>query len=154
VNAGGLAFVLLFFGALAVGGAAGGYVSVSEFRQARASETWPVTEGAITAERASRTHRRRKVLIQYEYEVGGRSYESRNVRYLDGFHLLTRRDLLSAYDVGDTVAVSYDPERPSSAALEPGASPGSFLAGLLVSGGFLTIGLYGLARGVPAALKS
>jgi hypothetical protein len=47
VNAGGLAFVLLFFGALAVGGAAGGYVSVSEFRQARASGTWRPTMNDI-----------------------------------------------------------------------------------------------------------
>ena len=154
----GLAFVVLFFGVVAALGGLGGYTIVRDFAAGRAAEAWPATEGLVIRERAGSASRRSRRSaggrsITYQYEVAGRGYEGTRIAYLHGLGLTTRKQRAEAYDVGDTVLVRYDPGDPSVSVLEPGAPVGRAVAGLLITGGFLVLGLYGGARGIPAALS-
>jgi hypothetical protein len=112
----------------------------------RRSLTWPSTAGRITREWYSTPQHVEVRSIFYEYQVGGRSFQSMRVQR--GGH-----DAPERYQVGDAVAVYYDPSRPDRCVLEPG-EPGWdsvagewWLTGILAGGG-MTFGIAAILRAV------
>lgn len=64
--------------------------------------------------------------VDYEYEVGGASHRSSNIRYLmrTFYDVESAAEVQAAYPVGRQVSVAYDPRNPNRSVLEPGVPPG------------------------------
>jgi hypothetical protein len=104
----------------------------------RSSRSWPTVDGAIVAstlEVSSRRNPQRgthrdlySARVEYAYEVEGRPYSGRTVRY--GVPATTDRaaaqQTLGRYSAGAPVQVYYDPRDPSRAVLEPGVARSSY----------------------------
>lgn len=116
-----------------------------------ASEKWPKTAGVILERKMTRNieatpdpqrdsnswggSRRRRaervgpdvkfdVLIRYEYEVEGKTYESTRITFaglgLGFMEEPAARELLKRYGPNDEIEVHYNPDNPSEATLETG----------------------------------
>ena len=64
--------------------------------------------------------------VDYEYEVGGASHRSSNIRYLmrTFYDVESAAEVQAGYPVGRQVSVAYDPRNPNRCVLEPGVPPG------------------------------
>ncbi len=113
--------VLIIFG-LVLGGF--GYVKLKVSRE---SAAWPTTQGRITMARLDRTRSNNKTKysprLSYSYTVKGAHYTGHNVSAVTSYTSRSRAQaVLSRYPTGSAVTVHYNPDKPSSAVLEPGGS--------------------------------
>jgi len=90
---------------------------------AKASLAWPTTTGTITkVERFKRLFRSLPRVV-YAYSVDGKPYSSERISFAAGYRAKEVDAVLSRYAVGQTVPVSYSPNVPSEAVIEPGSGP-------------------------------
>jgi hypothetical protein len=98
----------------------------------KASPGWPWVEGTITQAQAKRsvddphgeiTHAAWLLMVRYDYEVNGQHYAGDRVKALPEqfFNEESAQNALKAFVVGQRVRVYYDPAKPASAVLQPGA---------------------------------
>lgn len=130
-----LTVVLVFFFLLTAAGASLGAYAVQDFADARASVSWPRTEGVVLSARGG--------AFRYAYVADGKSRESRRARFA------TANRFAGAFErpaPGQSVTVRYNPARPDDAVLQPGGSGGVFALMVGLSGVLLFIGLGGLIR--------
>src|SRR5437868_5552895 len=71
--------------------------------------------------------------VEYQYEVGARSYRSSTIRYLmPHFYQETpASDVTAPYPAGSEVRAAYDPGNPSESVLEPGVPAGMWKQALI-----------------------
>jgi hypothetical protein len=71
--------------------------------------------------------------LTYEYQVGGQTYRSSNIRYLmpPFYHAEGARQIQTAYPKGAQVQAAIDPQKPSRSVLEPGIPEGMWWRGLI-----------------------
>lgn len=102
-------------------------------QNAKASQQWPSTKGAVTASEVIRSRSddgvQYKPEILYNYRVGKEDYQQGNIRY-DGDWSTSSSTyanrMVQKYPVGKQVDVYYDPDDPFEAVLEPGTSWASY----------------------------
>jgi hypothetical protein len=105
----------------AAGLALDGAVSVWRGRR---SLRWPTTQGRIAASKVRPLLSGQSVLgayftpgVRYEYEVDHRVYYSNRISYGGWW---SAWDVVDSHPVGTSWAVSYDPDDPATAVLDPG----------------------------------
>jgi hypothetical protein len=117
------------------------------------SRAWPRTSGTITVDDLERDRMLRfttyRAEVAYRYTVEGKEYAANRVFFGDSVATslsgpAARR--IVKYPVGSKVTVFYDPARPSTAVLEPGASWQNWLE--------LAFGLVFLVLGVLEVLHA
>jgi hypothetical protein len=88
-------------------------------RKAHVMARWPTVAGRISSSWAALDGER----IRYDYEVNGRHYVGRRISWRVGGGTstadATAQELAEKYPPGSGVRVYYDPQRPSTAVLEP-----------------------------------
>ncbi len=122
--------------------------------RAAASRNWPSVMGRVVAtqvrvevlpmESTGDAYSRYYPEVEYEYTVDGHTYRSKRIRFggLPFVYSTDRGEIeawLAEYPVGKKVQVYYNPQHPSEAVLEPGASPAALI--LLVVGGISLLAL-------------
>ena len=139
-----LSLAVALFAALALFGAAAAGTIVHDFSRARASLSWPVVDAVVLSETESGAR------LRYAYSFGGRSYESRRVRFLTASLL---RNPIAPQAPGDTVGAYVDPDAPHVSVLAPGGS-GFFFAGVFaISGLCVFVGVGGVIRTLVATAE-
>lgn len=124
-----------------VGGGVGFYIGKPILDKARASATWPATEGEVIESHLDRHRSRKKkttysATVIYRYEVDGADFEGDEV-WAGQYSSSSRsgmQKIVSQYPVGANVSVYYSPDDPAEAVLQPGAFTSSYLvfgAGML-----------------------
>jgi hypothetical protein len=101
---------------------------------AQASERWPTTNGIIESSEVVRSRDSDGDTmfgadVVYSYTVGDREYESGRIGFGKDFKSSDSSrayETINRYPEGKEVTVSYDPDRPEVAVLEPGVSFGSY----------------------------
>ena len=133
-------------------GVLGTWMGGSALVSGKASESWPSTAGVVTRSEitcSSDSGRGRSGTtcqpdVRYRYRVGADDFRGRELDF--DWSLRTQEDhgaraaeTRGAYEVGDTVAVFYDPASPGRSVLRPGYHGGTW--GLLAIGAlFLLVG--------------
>ena len=108
---------------------------------------WPTTSGVIESSEVVRSRDRDGDTlfgadVVYSYTVGDREYESGRIGFGKDFKSSNSSrayETINRYPEGKEVTVSYDPNRPEVAVLEPGVSFGSY-APYIVGWIFLIVG--------------
>jgi len=113
----------------------------SEFARQLQSSSYASVTGTITHSRMATRRGAKNTTdyyfgVQYTYEVGGRQYVGRRVRYVaDNTSMRTVHERLARFPVGAQVQVFYRPEAPTDALLLPGPQ-GADLLSLMFLGAF------------------
>jgi hypothetical protein len=110
----------------------------------RESRTWPTTEGTVTHAAVSTPagamrRDRASVSVAYRYEVGGRTFTGRRLRF-GGALGLGAAGAGTPLRPGDRVTVRYHPRLPGLSTLEARVAPQLWAlaaVGLVVAGGIL-----------------
>ncbi|QDU40925.1 hypothetical protein Mal4_52880 [Maioricimonas rarisocia] len=139
------------------------YGLLSQFVNAARSRHWTGRATGIVVQRGMKRlefpgqrHERRAfevAALEYEYEVAGETYRSRNVAFTPyrGGHESRRGRFIATLEPGQPIDVVYNESRPREAVLHPGFAPmevGGVLFGLFAAALFLGVGsamLLGLA---------
>ncbi len=113
--------------------------AIRKLRWAQASEEWPTAEGKVVTSKVEDTRTRfgttHKLDMQFEYTVQDEKYTGRTVTYKPYQHgYSAMRDITKRYPRGKKVRVSYHPQRPSVAVLEPGAASGNTVMASVMAG--------------------
>ncbi len=128
--------VLVGVGIILVGCAFISY-GLGQMSKAKQSVNWPSAPGNIirsekekhtTTEKSGSSKREVTyylAAIDYEYQVGGKSYRSNRIAY-EGQNRNQTVALLNRYPKGKSVEVFYDPDDPEEAVLERGMKKGSY----------------------------
>ncbi len=142
-------FLAIFFAACLLIGAAFSYQEWQKTTAADETAKWPATDGRVTKSDVSSSMQRGNVVyapkITYEYSVRDEKYSSDRIG-IGGISPAYRdaaQKKADEYPVGKEVIVHYNPDSPSEAVLEPGASGGNVLA-LAVGALFALVGFAGL----------
>jgi hypothetical protein len=102
------------------------WAGTAEWRQTRASVSWPTVSGIVEKSYSTIRGRTRHVHIVYAYEVQAVPYRSGRVAF--GSHSPAAGSRwLRQYPVGAPVAVSYDPRDPATSVLEPRRVEGNWV---------------------------
>ncbi len=118
--------VLAFPGVFIVAGIALLWAGTAEWRNARASASWPTAPGIVEKSYSTIQRRTRHVHIVYAYEVRAIPYRSERVAF--GSHSPAAGSRwLRQYPVGAAVAVRFDPRDPSTSVLEPRVVEGNWV---------------------------
>ena len=125
-----------------------------EHRTCRESRDWPCVAGRITESTMQVTRRRRSTRysprVSYTYSVMGQAYfgAGTTIGATQGFSSQANvQAQLAKYPLGQPVSVYYDPQRPSQATLEPGATRGAWgtvLMGVITGGMGAAVLIFGL----------
>jgi len=109
--------------------------------KARRSLSWPIAEGLVShsavllrTEQTSNSNNAAiyKADIAYRFKVQGRDYSSSQITLMDYSSSMARaEDLVARYPDGSSVSVYYNPANPSESVLEPGATRGIQILGLI-----------------------
>lgn len=91
------------------------------------SENWPSVQGTLAGESAS-MRKKKRVNISYEYRVKDVVYKNSRVNFQDD--KASKKEIRSRYNVGDALAVYYNPVDPEQSVLQPGATLTSLLVKL------------------------
>lgn len=99
-------------------------------RRANTARDWPRVDGRVTASyihesRSSKGQTMYRPVVQYSYEVLGKSYSSERVRFGGAVSTSWRSPAdrtVGAYPAGQPCRVFYDPNDHSEACLHPGAA--------------------------------
>ncbi|HTG93174.1 MAG TPA: DUF3592 domain-containing protein [Pyrinomonadaceae bacterium] len=105
-------------------------IGVSSYRKTTITQTWPSTEGTVSATNIRRYNDEGTIRfapeIDYEYQVAGQTYRSSEIRP-EVFVSFSDEDeakrFLRKYAVGSKPQVFYDPATPTRAVIEPRAAP-------------------------------
>lgn len=89
---------------------------------AKASVAWPTTPGTITKVERFKRLFRWLPRVAYTYAVGDQSYTSEKISFAAGYRPKEVDEVLSRYQVGQTVPVHYPPAKPAEGVLEPGSN--------------------------------
>jgi hypothetical protein len=130
-----------------VGAALAGWGAIS-YRAARASESWTVTPGRITANdiryQAAGAGKSRYAhfvpIVRYAYSVNSSEHEGGTLRYgMAGTRTREEAEaILTPYPVGSETSVRYDPLHPERSVLEAGlAGSGAMIVASLIIGALL-----------------
>jgi hypothetical protein len=130
-----LSVALAFFLLLALAGIWLGGVAVQDFARARASVSWPESDGVVLSPRENG--------FRYAYVANGSSYESGRVRFLTANFLTAK---FEKPQPGAPLIVRYNPENGAEAVLIAGGSGGVFALIVGLAGLLLFVGLGGLIR--------
>lgn len=122
-------FFALIFGAVGVALSLYGWRIV---QNASMSKNWPTTQGEITASSVDESHdddgTSYGANVQYTYVADDQRYSSSTVSF--GQYSSSNRnhaqEIVDRYPVGKLVIVSYDPNNPATAVLEPGRTTSSY----------------------------
>jgi hypothetical protein len=119
------------------------------FRASRASRSWPSVQGQVIAamvekrvdtdEDGSTTRYMPRTV--YSYSVQGQQYTCDKVAIgsTPWYNTYAKAQSKLAYEAGQKVTVSYNPEKPAKAVLEPGSSRGVW-SSLIIGAGFIIFG--------------
>jgi hypothetical protein len=126
--------------------------------EAQASKNWPIAQGEVVSTRTRRqssttsnstsnSSRTYTFEVTYAYEVAGERYESDRFSLGNGSTASRRYPERSeavvaanqAYPTGSPLEVYYDPQAPSAAVLQPGASWATYMP-LVLGAFFLAVG--------------
>ena len=96
--------------------------TASRLLSARASRSWPETEGFIIESRLSSNSTYCRPVINYRYMVNGQSFVGDDLVAgpQDHYGSHEAQAEIDRYPVGRKVAVFYDPANPSTCCIEPG----------------------------------
>ena len=129
-------FGAIIFGSIFVlAGAIMLVLSVNGYRDGQVTESWPSTTGRILSSSVQndvdtsrdsngrmRTRTRYEPVVQYEYEIDGRTYQGYRIKAGDyGGAAQRAYAVVNRYPVGAHVSVYHDPADPGQAVLEQGA---------------------------------
>lgn len=92
-------------------------------QRARASRTWPATEGRISSSQAQTFGRGGKaILVYYEYSVNGQAYTGKRLRFAPPLNLSfeAAQAALLNYRPGSSIQIHYNPASPNDSVVEPG----------------------------------
>jgi hypothetical protein len=141
---------LVVLGLLWTGGFA--WAHLRAVGKARAAETWPTAVGTIisaavveeeSTDREGHTSTWYNPVVAYSYSVGGRSFESKRLRF-GNYRRASRpkaEAMLARYRAGGTAQVRYNPGAPEECVLET-AKPGPVYAFMAAAGLiFIAVGL-------------
>lgn len=128
------AFIL--FAAVTAAGVFTVYAAVEDFARARASRSWPETQGVVLSRAADDDH------VRYAWFDGEQSHTGERVR----FWTRALHPAGAAYEPGKAVKVRYSPEDGSVAVLEPGGSAAVFAIALSFGALLVFVGLAGIVR--------
>jgi hypothetical protein len=110
---------------------------VCTIRDGWASQSWPVVQGTIVSSAVVQDEKLYKTDVQFEYEVGRRSYKADTVSFsLRGVSSADKsgaQAVVDRYPPGKAVQVAYDPSNRANGVLEPGILPVSYLMFLIVT---------------------
>jgi hypothetical protein len=112
--------------------------AVHGWRECRDSKYWPAAEGVVTYSRIEREVTPlgflSKPVVRYEYTLAGKVYEGDRIRHgMDVWYYRSRRadEHCDRYRTGRPVRVHWDPDNPSSSALEVGEPGLDFYLGFV-----------------------
>jgi hypothetical protein len=116
--------VFLGFGAVLIA------IGVSSYRKTTITQTWPSTEGTVSATNIRRYNDEGTIRfapeVDYEYQVAGRTFKSSQIRpevFISFSDEDEAKRFLQKYAVGSKAPVFYDSATPTRAVLEPRAAP-------------------------------
>jgi len=153
-SAGPVAGALILGTAFVILGAFMITVGVNNYRDGKATDSWPATNGLVLSSVVkedsrtvrdngrTRTETTYEPIVRYEYTVDGTVYSGGDITAggygggLDRAYRVTGR-----YPVGIDTTVYYDPDHPDRAVLEPGADVRNVY---LFGGGGAVFGIVGL----------
>lgn len=71
--------------------------------------------------------------VTYEYQIGGKTYQSANIRYLmpHFYQQEPAADVTTPYPAGGELSIAYDPQDPEDSVLEPGVPAGMWKQALI-----------------------
>jgi hypothetical protein len=92
------------------------------------SVTGTISQSLVKTSRGTRGSVHHTLDLRFTYEVEGRQYEARRVRFLSGGASSEPGDLARLYRVNSSVPVFYNPKDPSVAVLQPGANGADVLS--------------------------
>ena len=105
-------------------------IGVSSYRKTKITQTWPSTEGSVSATNIRRYNDEGTIRfapeVDYEYQVAGETYKSSEIRpevFISFLDEDEAKRFLQKYPVGIKPQVFYDPSNPTKAVLEPRAAP-------------------------------
>lgn len=123
--------VLFVFGLVGAGLSYWGWTILQD---ARASSSWPTSEGVVTSSEVDHSTDAEggdsySPEIDYQYQVDGQSLTNNQIKFGENSYnsRRTAEEIAANYPVGRQVIVYYDPEQPDKAVLEPGVSSGSYI---------------------------
>jgi len=105
-------------------------IGVSSYRKTAITQTWPSTEGTVSATNIRRYNDEGTIRfapeVDYEYQVAGDTHKSSVIRpevFISFLDEEEAKRFLQKYAVGNKVQVFYDPATPTKAVIEPRAAP-------------------------------
>lgn len=118
---------------IVAGGGIGFYIGKPILEKAKASASWPTTEGSVIVSELERRRKKKsttyEAAVVFKYEVAGEELEGDKIWF--GQYSSSNRSemqaLLRQYPVGKKVTVYYSPDEPSAAVLQPGAFKSSYM---------------------------
>ena len=135
------------------GGAIAIFIGKPILDNAKASESWPDVPGVVVSSdvvsKRGKDNTMYSADIVYHYAVNGRDYTCSTVSFGGNYSSSSSQHahkVTNKYPAGTPVQVYYQPEEPSTAALEPGATAMSYFA-LGIGCVFVLVG--GLMCAVP-----
>ena len=128
-NSGSLIFGAIF---MAIGYVVAVYFGKPILDNAKASAEWPRVRGDVVSSRVVQSRgtdekTKFRADVVYEYAVEGTEFQSDTIRFgMESTSSKAAHSVRRRFPKGKEVMVSYDPESPEIAVLEPGASWGSY----------------------------
>ncbi len=123
--------------------------------RARASERWPRVEGKVITSEPVGYRGEKYAHVEFEYSARGKTYTSNRLGVVGSdagsFFDPRASTILTRYPLSTPVSVSYDPDNPSFAVLEPGLSRqgrATLVAGTVLGALFIVIGVVGAAASI------
>lgn len=146
-SAAGIIVAVIFWGAFLSGGIFGLHTGIKAASLAKASRSWPSSQGRILSSEIGKRrsqgkkHGRRTIYsakIEYEYYVNGITYISKRVSFGDygSSNPAHARSIIARYPSNSTVTVYFNPENPIVSVLEQGGGGGihiPFMVGIIFS---------------------
>jgi hypothetical protein len=127
---------------IVLGGAACSLMS-REIGRGFQSRYWPQVAGLIIESRIDVREKNFWPRVRYQYQIGETIYQGETILF--GGEGSTDRveaeAMMGRYPSGVTVPISYDPNDPATACLEPGAVAWTLFFGLLLFGGMVWLGI-------------
>jgi hypothetical protein len=132
------------------------FLGLPMLREAKASSSWPTSDGVVTVARVESKRERRDGKtrtmyshhIEYRYTVDGQELTGDRVWTSDGGTSSSSssfaKNTVANYPVGKEVKVHYDPAAPAVCVLEPGTTWVTYLP-LILGGVFFLVGMMVLA---------
>ena len=98
------------------------------YREGNKSRSWPTTNGVVVQSRIQiDADSSSRPFIEYRYQVESRTYLSSRIRFGNTSGANVANQLATTYHLGKEVKVFYDPLDASSAILEPGVEPTTYV---------------------------